>query len=239
MSFLSDLFNPPAKKTNPEAQYRFDNDVFTTLQALTYVSNISVINNPNFATLGINGLTPITQADGDGAEFSSGWNVFGSASATYTITPTAYPTGAITGTSPSTNPTSSPYYIHVAVASHNGGSFYFYQQQADTVRKYQNDFLTYGVIIRNNENKVIKVRMELFSFYDPSSALIADNTIYLQPGLNRVTSQVQTDKLSGKTISGSNYTQFRISFQDLVNGTADIDIYQIKCEFGTISTRLE
>lgn len=239
MSFLPDLFNPPSiQKPSVEDQYRFDNGVFVTLDALTYIMNPSIALNADFSTLGASGLTPITQADGNGAEFSNDWNVFGAASATYTITPTAYPTGVITNVSPSTIPTASSYYIHVAVATHNGGSFYFYQRQNNTVRKYQKNFLTYGVVIRNNQNKVIKIRMELYNFYDPSDLLLADNTIYLQPGLNRITSQVQTVSLSGKSITALNYTELRLSFLDLVDGTADLDIYQLKCEFGKVSTLL-
>lgn len=239
MSFLANLINPPQTKPNAEDQYRFDNSTFQTLDALTYIMNPSIVNNANFATLGTSGTTPITQADGDGAEFSDEWNVFGAADATYTLTPTAYPTGAITNISPSTIPTSSNYYINVAVSSHTGGPFYLYQQQNNTVRKYQQNFITYGVIIRNNQNKVIKIRMELYNFYDPSDNTLADNTIYLQPGLNKITSQVKTESLAGKTIGAGNYTQFRLSFRDLEDGTADLDLYQLKCEFGKVSTLLE
>ena len=81
--------------------------------------------------------------------------------------------------------------------------------------------------------------MEVFNFYDPSSVLLADNTIYLQSGLNRITSQVNTSGLAGKTIGAGNYTEFRLSFLDLVDGTADIDLYQLKNEFGKVSTLLE
>lgn len=239
MSFLGDLFNPPQNKPKAVDQYQFDENVYTTLDALTFVMNPSVVSNANFATLGPGGTTPITQGDGDNAEFSADWKVVGASNANYTITPTAYPTGAISGDSPSTVQTASNYYTHVAITTYNGNGLYFYQRENNTVRKYQQTFLTYGVLIRNNQTKVIKIRMEVFNFYDPSSGLLADNTIYLQPGFNQITSQVQTEKLAGKTIGGSNYTEFRLSFQDLVDGTANIDIYQIKCEFGKVSTLLE
>lgn len=239
MSFLGELINPPQEHPTQENQYKFDNDVFTMLDALAFTSNPSVVANANFATLGPSGLTPITEADGDNAEFSDDWKVVGAANATYTITPTAYPTGVISGDSPSTIPSASDYYIHVEIDTYNGNGLYFYQRENNTVRKYQQNFLTYGVWIRNNQNKVIKIRMELYSFYDPSDNLIADNTIYLQPGLNKITSQVNTAKLAGKSITASNYTEFRLSFQDLVDGTADIDLYQLKCEFGKVSTLLE
>lgn len=239
MSFLSEIFNPPPEQPKPEDQYQFDEKVFVTLQALTYIMNPSVVTNANFATLGSSGLTPITQADGDGAEFSAGWNVYGAANATYTITPTPYPTGAITGSSPSTIPSGSAYYINLAVTAHNGNDFYFYQQQAGKIRKYQQDYFTYGIIAYNNQNKVIKIRLEMYNFYDPTGTLIADNSMYLQPGLNRITSQIKTESLSGETIGAGNYVQFRLAFRDLVDGTADINFYQIKCEFGTVSTLLE
>lgn len=239
MSFLADLINPPQEKPTAESSYRFNDNVFVTLQALTYVMNPSVLVNANFATLGANGTTPITQLDGDNAEFSHDWKVVGASNATYAITPSAYPLGLISNDSPSTIPTSSNYYINVTISTYNGNGYYFYQQQNNTVRQYQTNFLTYGVIIRNNQNKVIKIRMEVFSYYDTGTNLIADNTIYLQPGLNKITSQVQTPRLAGQTIGAGNYTQFRLSFQDLVDGTADIDIYQIKCEFGKASTLLQ
>lgn len=239
MSFLADLFNPPQNKPKPSDQYQFDENVYVTLDALTYIMNPSVVTNANFATLGPGGTTPITAGDGDNAEFSDDWKVVGASNATYTITPTAYPTGAITGSSPSTIATSSNYYINVEVGTYNGNGLYFYQRENNTVRKYQQNFLTYGVIIRNNQTKVIKIRMEVYNFYDPSSSLLADNTIYLQPGLNKITSQVNTVTLSGLTIGAGNYTEFRLSFIDLVDGTADIDLYQIKCEFGKVSTLLE
>lgn len=239
MTFLADLINPPQATPKVEDQYRFDNGIYEALDALTYVMNPSIVANANFAALGSSGTTPITQADGDNAEFSDDWKVIGATDATYTLTPTAYPTGLIANDSPSTIQTSSNYYINVNVTSHTGGDFYFYQRENNTVRKYQKNFLTYGVIIQNNQSKVIKVRMEVYNFYDPSDSLLADNTIYLQPGLNRITSQVKTVTLAGLTIGAGNYTEFRMSFLDLVDGTADINLYQIKCEFGKVSTLLE
>lgn len=238
MSFLLNLINPPQIKPSVEDQYRFDNNVYETLDALTYTMNPSVITNANFATLGPSGTTPITQGDGDNAEFSDEWKVVGASAATYSITATPYPTGTISNDSPSTIQTASPYYENVVVSSHDGNPFYFYQRQLATIRKYQLNFFTYGVWIRNNQNKIIKIRMEIFSFYDPSSELIADNTIYLQPGLNKITSQLKTTRLAGKILGASNYTEFRLSFLDLFDGTADIDIYQLKCEFGKVSTLL-
>ena len=75
MSFLTDLFNPPQNKPSATDQYRFDESVYTTLQALTYVMNPSTVSNANFATLGPSGTTAITQADGDSTVRHSGWSL--------------------------------------------------------------------------------------------------------------------------------------------------------------------
>jgi len=240
MSFLVDLFNPPtAKNPTQEDQYKFDNGVYDSLNATTYIMNPSVVTNANFNTLGSAGTTAVTQADGENAEWSSNWKVVGASVATYSLTSTAYPLGAITSASPSTIPTSSGYYEKVVISGYTTTGLYFYQRQNNTVRTYQKNFLTYGIWIRNNQNVVKKIRMEVYSYYDTASNLQADNTIYLQPGLNKITSQVTTESLAGKTIGASNYTEFRLSFLDLTDGTANLDIYQIKCEFGKVSTLLQ
>jgi len=239
MSFLEDIVDPPAEEADPAAQYFFDENIYVALVALEYIMNPSIVLNANFATLGASGLTPITEADGDGAEFSDEWDVFGAANATYSITPTAYPTGLIASGSPSTVKSASPYYIAMTVATVTGTPFYLYQRQANTVRKYQKDFFTFGIIVNNKQTNSIKIRMEMFNYYDTGSDLIADNTIYLQPGLNKITSLVKTQGLTGLTLGAGDYTEFRLAFIDLVNGTADLEIHQIKCEFGKISTLLE
>lgn len=243
MSFLADLFNPPSttdKKVTAEDQYLFDNGVHDTLNGLTYVMNPSVVTNANFNTLGSAGTTPVTQADGDNAEWSAGWNVVGSGVATYSLTSTAYPLGLISSDSPSTVQTASGYYEKIIISAFAGGAgFYLYQRQNNTVRKYQKNYLTYGLIIRNNENSVKKIRCEVYSYYDTENNLQADNTVYLKPGLTKITSQVLTEGLSGKTLGAGNYTEFRISFLDLGNGTANLDFYQIKCEFGKVGTLLQ
>lgn len=238
MTFLTSLNNPPATQANATAQYQFDNGVFECIDALSFVSNPSILTNANFATLGASGTTPITQADGNDVEFSDEWKVFGAANANYTITPTAYPAGAISGSSPSTIQTSSAYYINVEVTSHNGNDFYFYQRHSAKIRYYQRNFLTYGVWIRNNQSKAIKIRMEYFALFDPASDTQQDNSIFLQPGLNKFSSTLKTISLNGQTIGASPYAEFRLRFVDLIDGTADIDIYQIKCEFGKITTPL-
>lgn len=233
MTYLNDISNPPNKDPSKEQSYRFNNDVNNINQALFFIMNPSVITNANFATLGINGQIPVTQADGDGAEISNSWNVFGAANATYAMTSTSYANA-------STVQSASLYYEHVTVATHNGSPFYIYQRQNVTVRKYQENFFTFGLIIKNNQTKAIKIKMEILSHYNGSTDFYTlGKAIYLQPGMNTISSSVQTQSLSGLTVGGGSYTDFRLNFVDLYDGTADIEIYQIKCEFGKISTLLQ
>lgn len=233
MTTILDLTNPPDKNQSPEQDYRFKNSVNDVNTGLSFIMNPSVLNNANFATLGSSGTTPVTQAAGDGAQISSGWNVFGASNATYSMTSTAYPSNSLIQSS-------SAYYEHVQVSSHNGQPFYIYQRQSGLVRKYQNNFLIYGLIIKNNQSSAKKVRMDITTHYDGSSDYTANGAaIYLQPGINTLSSLIQTQSLNGLTVGAGNYTDFRLNFIDLYDGTADLEIYQIKCEFGKVSTLLQ
>lgn len=231
MTLLANLITPPPVQFNNNTQhYQFLNSVHDSLQALTSIPNPSILTNANFATVGTHGTTPITQGDGD-TDISSTWAVVGSASATYTITTTPFPGN-------STIQSASPYYIHVVINTYSGSGLYFAQTQNNTVRQYQNNKFTFGLGIKNNQSAVIKIRMSIFSYYDTDSKLIEGGTLYLQPGLNQLTTTIQTESLNGKTIGASPYTQFRLNFLELNNGTADLEFYQIKGEFGSISTPL-
>lgn len=231
MSFLRNLINPPPTQGSIADHYKFFNSVNTTLNGLTSVRNPCILTNPNFATLGPHGLTPTTQANGDNYEFISDWFVVGASAANYTITPTLYAAN-------STIKSSSLYYVHHVVTSANSNPFYFYQRQTGTARQFQQDYFTYGLLIKNNQFTAIKLRMDIYSFYDPSFSLKKGSTFFLQPGLNNLTATLLTDSLKDISVGVGNYTEFRINFLDLIDGTADIELYQIKCEFGTISTPL-
>ncbi len=231
MSFLKNLINPPPTQGSIADHYKFFNSVNSALNGLTSVRNPTILNDSNFATLSAKGLSPTVPGDGNDTEFIGNWFVFGAAAADYTITPTTYPAN-------STIKSSSDYYVHNVVTSANGNPFYFYQKQTGTVRKYQQDYLTYGLLIKNNQNKAIKLRMDIYTFYDPTSELKKGSTFFLQPGLNNLTATLQTDSLNNIAVGSGNYTAFSLNFLDLIDGTADIEVYQIKCEFGQISTPL-
>jgi hypothetical protein len=229
MTFLINLINPPPTQGDIKDHYRFFNSVTNSLQGLTSVSNPSVVTNANYATLGPHGVTPTTQANGDNYEFIKNWFVVGSTAAAYTITPTLYLLN-------STITSASLQYVHVVVSSFNGKPFYFYQRQTDTVRNYQNNKFTYGLMIQNNQNKAIKLRMDMYTFYNPTFNLSEGATFFLQPGLNNLTSTITTQSLHNMTVAAGNYTEFRFNFIDLIDGTADIELYLTKCEVGQIST---
>lgn len=238
MSTIRQLINPPNPQMDKEEQYKYNNSVHDVMNGLTYVMNPSVLLNADFSTLGSNGTTPITQADGDDAEFSNHWNVFGASNADYTLTPTSYPTGAIGANSPSLVQSASPYYVNALVTDYTAGEFYFYQRQMDTVRKYQKNDLTFGLVIYNNLSESVVMQPEIYTFYDPSSAIVTGKPVYLKAGLNKVGVTLRTPDLLGRTLGAGNYTEFRLRFLKLGAPTADLNFHQIKCEFGTVNTLL-
>lgn len=232
MSRLRDLINPPTTNMSKEDLYNFNTMLYDTLDKLTSVSNVSQATNPDFATLGSGGLTTITQVDGDNAEFSAGWNVVGATVATYQLTPTAYPAGSLVQSA-------SPYFIHTKVLTYTPPGLYFYQRQTNTVRKYQNLPVTLTLSANNNQNTKIKLRFNIYSFYGVSTPnLKQGGAIYLEPGMNQISTTLISPSLTGLSVNGSNYTEFRLSFEELNAGTADFDLYSIKAEFGSLSTSL-
>ena len=224
---MTTLLNPPQPDPSKENLYKFNNDVYEFLTGL-FLMNPSVLNNANFATLGMHGQSVITTD----TETSDEWKIVGSANAAFELNSESYPANSIIQSA-------SPYYLHVVVSSHNGDSFYLYQRQDDTVRKYQKSRLTYGLIIKNNQSKAVKVRGDIYSYYDTDESLVSGKPKLLQPGMNVISNTVLTESLSGKTVGANPYTEFRLSFIDLIDGTADLEIYQIKCEFGMARTMLE
>lgn len=231
MTFLRNLLNPPPTKGTIADHYKFFNSTYTGLQGLTAVSNKTIITNPNFATLSAQGTNPTTPGDGDNFEFIGDWKIIGATAANYVITATPYPSN-------STVKSASQYFVHQTVSTFNGGAFYYYQRQAGTVRQYQQDNFTFGLMIQNNLSKAIKLRMDINTFYDPTSNLVTGSTFFLQPGMNTLASTVKTQSLNNIAVGSGNYTEFRINFLDFAGVPSDIDLYQIKCEFGTISTPL-
>lgn len=230
MTYLADLLDPISPDT--ENTYDFLNDVSDALVGIsTGMINPAITTNSNFATLGTNGTTPITPGDGDGAEFSAGWNVQGAANADYILTPTPYPSNSVIQSA-------SGYYINLTTSTFTN-PFYIYQRQLNTVRQYQKNNLSFNTWINNNTDTVVKVMVSVNSFYNPSSNLVNGAAIYLQPGLNKISSTILTQGLSGIAVGASPYTEFRLNILAVAgDGTCNLDIYLFKGEFGTLSTQL-
>lgn len=231
MTRLRDVINPPSTGDSKKLQYRSDNSNYMALQGVVDFSMPSVLLNSDFNFLSTAGTTPTTQADGDNFEFIKQWDVVGATAANYTIAPTAYPNN-------SSIKTGSKYFLHLAVTSFNGDPFYFYQRQLNTVRKYQNRPMTYSIYINNNQSETVAVRCSIYSYFDTGDQLQEGGALYLKPGMNDLTSTINTISIKDKTIGANDYTEFRLNFIDLNSGTADLDIYWVKCEFGKTATPL-
>lgn len=230
MSYLNQLLNPPPTDDNKELHYLYLNSVHDVLQGLTSIRNDSIITNADFNNLSGKGLTPTTQADGDNEEFMADWKVFGASNATYTITPTIYPNN-------STVKTSSDHFPRIQISSWNGQDLYIYQRQLASVRKYQKDRLTFNFWLKNEQMSTIKVRLEVYTYYDTATSLAIGKPIYVQSGYQQVASSISIAPIN-PSVGNGNYTEFRLRFLGLNNNTADISVYLLKGEFGSIATSL-
>jgi hypothetical protein len=229
MTKISELLQPPQPHDTAENLYKWRNAVHEILTGMTSLSNVSQMQNSNFSVLGSAGMTPTTQADGDNAEFMDNWFVVGATEAAYTLSPTVYSnnSGVICGSS---------YFVHVDVSAYSGSGLYFYQRQMDSLRKYQSNYITLTLDATNNQNKTIKLRFDVYRYFNPSNDLISGGAILLNPGKNTISTTLAIPTIRNQTIGSGSYTEFRLYFADLIDGTADFDLHLIKCEFGKLST---
>jgi len=114
---------------------------------------------------------------------------------------------------------------------------YFYQRRTDGVRYLQNRFFTFTVIGANNLNDDVKLRGVIVFDYNGSSEIIEERPIYFAPGDNEISITAATPSLRGKTVNPGSFVEFRLAFEGLPGGVADIDLYQIKVEIGKLSTQ--
>lgn len=212
--------------------YQFLNMVYDALNALSSLSNVSILSNANFNTLGTNGYMPLTQADGDGASFISNWQIFGAANADYSIGPDPYPLN-------STVISKSLQFTNITISSYTSGDVYIFQEIDGNIRQFQSQPLTFTLQCNNNQSAAIKVIFDIFTYYDPTSMLISSREMVLLPGLNTHVRTIDMPSLAGITVGMEPYTQFRMRFTELNAGTANLDIYQLKCESGVLSTPYE
>lgn len=231
MTMVADLIAPaPLDSEDKDYIYRFYNSTFDLLNNMLITTGLpSVVLTPDFSVLGSGGLTPTTQAAGDNAIFMANWAVVGAANATYTITPTPYPTNSV-------EQRGSPYYVHFVVSTYNNNGLYFYQRLPNTVRRFQKQYFSYLLRVNNNTTTTITGRLDIFSNYNSATYNAQGKTISIEPGINQISSSILTQSLNGLTIGASDYTEFRFNFITLPGGTADLNFYLLKCEYGTMST---
>lgn len=230
MTKLVDLINPPSTSRELVDHSKFFNDQFEAIKAMRYLRNDSLLTNGDFRTPAGTGLTPTTNAQGNNAVVVQDWQVFGSTAATYTITPTLYPAN-------STINSFSSQYLNVSISGFSGLPLYIYQRQPNTVRQYQQNYLTYSLLAKNNGAEQVGLRFDIYFNYGASDSLLSSGIIYLQPGQTmNPTATFTTKSLQGISVTSANYTEFRLNFVSMPTGTANIDIYNIKCELGELGT---
>lgn len=231
MSFLKDTINPPPVNDDAD-DYKFNDAQNRGLSGLQYLSNPALSANSNFATLGTNGTTPVTQASGDNAEFSYDWNVYGASTGEYSITPVLYPLN-------STVKSASAYYINLIFTNFIAGSeFYLYQRIPSSVRQFQQSYYTFGVGYRNIGSDIIGARCDILSYYDPTSYLVRGSPFQMQPSqkTREISTTLVTQSLQDLTVNSGNYTDFRFNITNVPHGTCNLELYIIKCEHGIYTT---
>ncbi len=231
MPRFRDIINPPTEETvsDPDQLYRNMDSVYQFLDGMITVSNPSQIINSNFSTLSAQGTSPTTQANGDNFEFVGNWFVVGATEANYTLTPTPYPTN-----SPIIS--ASPYFMLVDVASYSGTGLYFYQRQAQMVRKFQTQFVTLTINATNNTADTIPLRFNINFFLDPLNVPLEGGLLYLKSGFNQLSTTLKTPNLNDQTVGAGAYIEFQLSFTQ--GGASNFNLDVIKGEFGKISTPL-
>lgn len=228
MSTLAELNNPPPINGADDPIFKdYLSTNFEFAKALEYISNTSIILTPDFNTLSAKGLTPTTQADGDNTEFIKNFFIVGASVATYSITPTVYAGN-------STVKSASPYYFNFVVSAYTTGNFYFYQRQANTIRKYQENYFTYGMNIKNNSATTGALQFGIFSYYDTGNDLVLGDELPIEAGDNFLSATMLTKSLSGVTVGASPYTEFRVYIKS--EGAINLDFFLLKNEFGIVTT---
>jgi len=200
---------------------RVQNNINATLG----IPNPSETINPDYNFIRTKGLTPTTQADGDDAEFVEQWNVVGATGGNmYTLTPTAYP-------SDSSNLLGSKNYVNVSITAMPTAPIYFYNvnysSDFNTAFKYQEKNLTFSAQISNNTSNRTKIRFSVYT--DGTGDIYNSGAIFLDPGLNKISKNIQVGSLNPG--SGS-FSQLRVLVDDLGGASADFDLQYVKVEFG-------
>lgn len=177
--------------------------------------------------------TPVTQADPDGTYFSEKWQVHGSAVATYTLTQTAFPAN-------NSDQIGSITYIRVQVSAYTAGDFYLYQRQtgSEFLRRYQNRSISFSILANNTTTNTLKVQLEIFIFFDPTSVIKKQAVIFLDPGETETASIIKTEPIAPTAVGAGAYVEFRLRFISLEGNPADFNLIYLKAEMADQATVL-
>lgn len=218
-------------KTNTSWQ-KWLGQIKDQLNINNYYGNPSVLLNSDFYwNTGV--PTPTNNGSGDDAFFSEKWQVHGASVATYTITQTAFAGN-------DKDEIGSTTYIRVQASGYTTGDFYLFQRQTGSqfLRRYQNRSISFSILANNNNNTAIKVQLEIFIFFDPSSVVKSQGVIFLDPGQTETSSLIKTDQIGSTAVGAGAYVEFRFRFVDLAGSAADFNITYLKAELADNATVL-
>lgn len=218
----------------------FYNDTFNLVDSLQNRAFSTELRNPDFNLLGTNGYTPITQADGSGANFSQQWNVFtGGGANAYTITPTPY---TMVGYSPS----GSNNFVNLAVSALDQALYlyninYSTTSQFNNVGTYSGKPVTFSTIIENNNDNNATLGFSAFinDVMGLTSNEIEFPSLILRPGINVAPMSGKIPDLRGKTLGANPYIEFRFNVKALNNAPLDCNILYLKAELSNYASPLE
>jgi hypothetical protein len=197
--------------------------------------NDGLLLNPDFNWSRVNGTTPTTQANGDGAQFVEQWAVNGATGNNYTLTPTPYAADA------TNNTTGSNLFVNFNISSLGAPLSVYnvnYAPDFSYAQKLQNNDLTCSLRVQNNMPENLRVR---FSVEIQGIAQeIQGKLLTIQPGIKTLWTKLNIPSLKGTAAATNAYARIKLNIESIgASGTADFDIQYIKAELAGLPTRLE
>lgn len=194
-----------------------------------------ILRNPDFNLLSANGYNPVTQASPNLTEIVSKWFVSNGAGNTFSLTPTAY-TATQRSASGSVN------YLNVVVTT-LASTLSLLNQNYSTTGQFRADSLSgqlisLSAIIRNNNLSQLKAPLCSFSANTPGFGVTPGEGIFLQTGLNFLTTNIQMPDFGDTNLGANPYTQFQFNIDNAYSENLDFDIFYLKSEVSDLSTPL-
>lgn len=211
---------------------RFFNSIRVQLNDIVSRGFPTLTVNPDF-NWARDGITPVTQADGDDVAFNEQWYVNGAAGNTYTITPTAYP-----DTSTNT-PTGSKYFINVAISSLTNPLTLYnvnYNSDFNAAQQLQNQKVVFSSYMQNNTADPVAMQ---FSVQLEDLTTFSSKIVNLLPGFNFVSMPpIDIPDYSALSLPGNAFAQLQLKFLPSGGSVADVNIAYIKAEISSLATNL-